>query len=134
MLLNSFASIEDKNSAFTLIEVLIALTIVAIALGSAISVTSQDIMRADSMQQRTYANWIAQNKIAEYRINEIPPSIGRDEGEILFAGNVWNWETIITKTGIDNLYRLDVAVSISSRELPERTITGFIQDKPKTAP
>ena len=134
MLMNNVPKTKDRHSGFTLIEVLIALTIVAIALGSAISITSQDIMRADSMQHRTYANWIAQNKIAEYRINEITPSIGRDEGEILFAGNIWNWETIITKTGIDNLYRLDVAVSISSRELPERTITGFIQDKPKTAP
>ena len=134
MLMNDAPKTKDRHSGFTLIEVLIALTIVAIALGSAISITSQDIMRADSMQHRTYANWIAQNKFAEYRINEVPPSIGRDEGEILFAGNVWNWETIITKTGIDNLYRLDVAVSISSRELPERTITGFIQDKQNTAP
>ena len=134
MLLNSFASIEDKHSAFTLIEVLIALTIVAIALGSAISVTSQDIMRADSMQQRTYANWIAQNKIAEYRINELSPKTGKDEGEVFFAGDTWNWETTITETGIDNLYRLDVAVSISSRDLPERTITGFIQNKSKITP
>ena len=86
------------------------------------------------MQQRTYANWIAQNKIAEYRINELLPKIGKDEGEVFFAGDTWNWETTITETGIDNLYRLDVAVSISSRELPERTITGFIQDKSKITP
>ena len=52
---------KHKNSGFTLIEVMIALAIVAIALGSAIAITSQDIMRADSMQHRAYANWNQSN-------------------------------------------------------------------------
>jgi|TARA_B110000438_G_scaffold111110_1_gene108966 general secretion pathway protein I len=122
---------KHKNSGFTLIEVMIALAIVAISLGSAIAITSQDIMRADSMQHRAYANWIAQNKLTEARINNIKPNVGIQDGFIIFAGNNWQWETNISETGIDDLYRMDVAVSIEYRELPARTITGFINDNSK---
>ena len=122
---------KHKNSGFTLIEVMIALAIVAISLGSAIAITSQDIMRADSMQHRAYANWIAQNKLTEARINNIKPNVGIQNGFIIFAGNNWQWETNISETGIDDLYRMDVAVSIEYRELPARTITGFINDNSK---
>ena len=110
---------------------MIALAIVAISLGSAIAITSQDIMRADSMQHRAYANWIAQNKLTEARINNIKPNVGIQDGFIIFAGNNWQWETNISETGIDDLYRMDVAVSIEYRELPARTITGFINDNSK---
>ena len=79
---------KHKNSGFTLIEVMIALAIVAISLGSAIAITSQDIMRADSMQHRAYANWIAQNKLTEARINNIKPNVGIQDGFIIFAGNL----------------------------------------------
>ena len=123
---------NHKKSGFTLIEVMIALAIVAISLGSAIAITSQDIMRADSMQHRTYANWIAQNKLTEARINNIKPDAGVKDGSIMFAGNNWKWETRISKTGIDDLYRMDVAVSIETRELPSRTITGFINDNSRS--
>ena len=122
---------KHKNSGFTLIEVMIALAIVAISLGSAIAITSQDIMRADSMQHRAYANWIAQNKLTEARINNIKPNVGIQDGFVIFAGNNWQWETNISETGIDDLYRMDVAVSIEYRELPARTITGFINDNSK---
>jgi len=124
-------SVKRNKSGFTLIEVMVALAIVAISLGSAIAITSQDIMRADSMQHRTYANWIAQNKLAEYRINNIEPKVGTQDGSIIFSGNNWNWETTISKTGVVDLYRMDVAVSIASRQLPNRTITGFIHDNSK---
>ena len=40
-----------KNSGFTLIEVLIALAIVSISLGALISISSQDISRAEKMQK-----------------------------------------------------------------------------------
>ena len=123
---------NHKKSGFTLIEVMIALAIVAISLGSAIAITIQDIMRADSMQHRTYANWIAQNKLTEARINNIKPDTGVQDGSIIFAGNNWKWETRISKTGIDDLYRMDVAVSIETRELPSRTITGFINDNSRS--
>ena len=125
--------INHNKSGFTLIEVMVALAIVAISLGSAIAITSQDIMRADSMQHRTYANWIAQNKLAEYRINNTESKIGIQDGSIVFAGNNWNWETKISKTDVVDLYRMDIAVSIASRQLPDRTITGFIHNNSKSS-
>ena len=117
---------KSHNQGFTLIEVLVALAIVAIALGTIIAITSQDIMRVDSMQKRMFANWIAQNKLAENRLNNIKNSVGTKDGSIIYAGSEWTWEIVTSKSGIENLLRMDVSVSNASDKVSIRKLTGFV--------
>jgi len=114
-----------QNQGFTLIEVLVALAIVAVSLGTIIAITSQDIMRVDSMQKRMFANWIAQNKLAEYRLNEVKNSIGTKNGLIMYAGREWTWEIVTSKSGIENLLRIDVMVGDLNNDIAIRKLTGF---------
>ncbi len=53
-------NLEKKQSGFTLIEVLVALAVVAVSLGALIAVSTQDIMRAELIQKKLFSNWIAQ--------------------------------------------------------------------------
>ena len=63
-------------AAFTLIEVMVALAIVALSLSAVVASISQMVMAASAMQERTYASWIAQNQISKIRLsNETPESI-----------------------------------------------------------
>ena len=117
---------KSHNQGFTLIEVLVALAIVAIALGAIIAITSQDIMRVDSMQKRMFANWIAQNKLAENRLNNIKNSVGTKDGSIIYAGSEWTWEIVTSKSGIENLLRMDVSVSNANDDVAIRKLTGFV--------
>ena len=121
-----------RNHGFTLIEVLVALAIVAIALGTIIAITSQDIMRVDSMQKRMFANWIAQNKLAENRLNNIKNSVGTEDGSITYAGSEWTWEIITSKSGIENLLRMDVTVSNANNDTSIRKLTGFVYSDANT--
>tara|TARA_B100000959_G_scaffold287483_1_gene372710 strand:- start:211 stop:615 length:405 start_codon:yes stop_codon:yes gene_type:complete len=127
-------SLKDRlrNHGFTLIEVLVALAIVAIALGTIIAITSQDIMRVDSMQKRMFANWIAQNKLAENRLNNIKNSVGTEDGSITYAGSEWTWEIITSKSGIENLLRMDVTVSNANNDTSIRKLTGFVYSDANT--
>ena len=62
-----------RSKGFTLLEVMVALMIVAFALTALSASMNQMIDAANTMRDRTYASWIAQNKIAELRLaNEIP--------------------------------------------------------------
>jgi len=117
---------KSHNQGFTLIEVLVALAIVAIALSTIIAITSQDIMRVDSMQKRMFANWIAQNKLAENRLNNIKNSVGTKDGSIIYAGSEWTWEIVTSKSGIENLLRMDVSVSNANDDVAIRKLTGFV--------
>ena len=51
-----------RNRAFTLIEVMVALAIIALSLTAVAAKMGRMIDTSNSMQERTYASWIAQNK------------------------------------------------------------------------
>jgi general secretion pathway protein I len=115
-----------SERAFTLLEVLVALLILSVAL-TAMSVTmGRMFANASLMRERTYASWIAQNLIVQLRAEGTTPDAGTDSGEIEFAGVDWAWETEISKTGIDNLLRVDVSISHPGEEDRIKQVTGFV--------
>ena len=117
---------KQNNSGFTLIEVLIALAIVSISLGALIGTSSQDISRTERMQKNMIANWVAQNQITEHRLSNKKIKVGSTKGSILFAKYDWEWELSVSKTSVDNLYRMDVYVSELNKNIVSRNLTGFV--------
>ncbi len=110
----------------TLIEVMVALVIIGLALTAATVAVGQVISSANSMRDRTYANWIAQNQLAELRLSGEIPEPGRTTGEVFYAGIDWAWEANVAETGVENLLRVDVSVSLPDREGNIWTVTGFV--------
>lgn len=115
-----------KSKGFTLLEVLVALTIVALSLTAVAASMSQMIDAATTMRDRTYASWIAQNKITEIRLANIVPDVGSSTGEIEFGNTDWEWRVVISESGIEDFLRIDVSVSLVGDEYVIRTVTGFI--------
>lgn len=111
---------------FTLIEVMIALAIAAIALGGLTVAVSQMIGGSASMKQRTYASWIGQNRIAEIRLLNVVPDVGDTTTEVQYANLEWQLVTTISETGVENLFRIDVEVTLIGDDVPLGLVTGFI--------
>ncbi|MEZ5649024.1 MAG: type II secretion system minor pseudopilin GspI [Burkholderiaceae bacterium] len=61
---------------FTLIEVLVALTIAAIALLAAMRAGASLINGTADLRARTFANWSAENRLSEVRMLEQWPDLG----------------------------------------------------------
>jgi len=78
-----------RNRGFTLIEVMVALAIVAFSLATVAASLGQMIDTASAMRERTYASWIAQNKIAEMRLANVIPEVAATSGEVDYAGTEW---------------------------------------------
>lgn len=114
------------SRGFTLVEVLVALAILALALTAAAASMSQMIDAANSMRDRTYASWIAQNKIAEMRLDGTIPEVSTTSGELDFGNARWEWRAVVSETGIDNFMRVDVSISYAGEDYVVRTVTGFI--------
>lgn len=110
----------------TLIEVLVSLVIVSLVLTAASVSVYQVISTANGMRDRMYANWIAQNRLAEFRLANELPETGRSSGEVVYAGVDWSWEATVSETGVENLLRIDVAVGYPDSEDSVRTVTGFV--------
>ncbi len=117
---------HSKENGFTLIEVMVALTIVALSLTAIAASMNQMIDAANAMRERTYASWIAQNKIAELRLANVLPEVSSTSGEVDFANAQWTWRAVVSETGIESFFRVDVSVSLAGSEYNIRTVTGFI--------
>ena len=118
--------IRRANQGFTLVEVMVALAIVALALTAVTASIGQMIDSGNTMRERTYANWIALNRIAEMRLAADTPSLGRSTGTVEYARAEWEWRAVVSETGVEDLYRIDVSVSLAGEEYDLRTVTGFV--------
>jgi len=105
---------------------MVALAIVAFSLTAIAASMNQMIDAANSMRERTYASWIAQNKITEIRLENVVPEVSSTSGEVEYANAEWSWRAVVSETGIENFYRIDVSISLAGSEYIIRTVTGFI--------
>lgn len=117
---------QRQIRGFTLIEVMVALAIVSLSLTAIMASMSQMIDAANSLRNRTYASWIAQNRIAELRLSDTTPNVGATNGEVEYASAEWAWRAVVAETGVEDLYRIDVAVTFAGSEDVIRTVTGFV--------
>jgi general secretion pathway protein I len=115
-----------RSAGFTLIEVMVALVVATLALVAVMASISQMIDAGTAMRERTYASWIGQNKITEMRLANTEPDVSESSGEVEFAGLDWGWTATVSETGVEFLYRVDVAVGFAGSNDVVRTVTGFI--------
>jgi general secretion pathway protein I len=111
---------------FTLLEVMIALLVIALGLGAVINTTSESGWKATHLRQSTIASWVAYNQIAAYRAARTWDSKTRHSGETEMANAEWSWEMEISKTDDDSLRRIDVEVSLKGEDAVKARVTGFI--------
>jgi len=117
---------SDRAAGFTLIEVMVAVAIAGLSLAAVAASISQMVDAGSAMQERTYASWIAHNKIVELRLTNEIPEVSSTEGEVEFASLEWSWRATISETDVENLFRVDVDVSHIGSDDVIRTVTGFI--------
>lgn len=67
---------RQTERGFTLIEVLVALTIVAVALGACLRAVAAMTNNSQALQQKLYASWSAENRLAELRLAGVAPPNG----------------------------------------------------------
>ncbi len=79
-------------SGFTLLEVLVALAVAGIGLAGVIKVAGGNAYNAQYLQEKTLAQWVAMNRIAEIRVKHEFPAIGSQKGDAELAGRKWYWQ------------------------------------------
>lgn len=83
---------------FTLLEVLVALTIVAIALAALLRATGLAAVNSETLRLRMLAGWEAENQLALLRARRSWPDLGISEGRSTQDGRVLLWRREVTAT------------------------------------
>lgn len=102
----------NGNGGFTLLEVLVALAVLAIAMVTLVKASAVHTGNAAYLQQRTFAQWVALNVINDYRIDGGWPDEGQTTGHQQMASQDWYWRARIKPTDDDNLRQIEVDVAL----------------------
>jgi general secretion pathway protein I len=102
------------DSGFTLIEVLVALSIVVVSFVALYSGLLQMVSAMTLMQEKTIATWIAYDRITELRIINDYPEIGESDGEVEMGRINWLYTREIRATGSDDIRQVIVRVAPAS--------------------
>jgi general secretion pathway protein I len=102
------------SRGFTLVEVLVALVIVAFGMGAvlaSLSSAADSIMR---LREQTFAEWVGFNQLSATRLQASLPSTGDTSGVVDFASGRWQWQQTVTPMDIPGLRRIVIHVRRAS--------------------
>ena len=99
-----------RQQGFTLVEVLVALVILAVGMATVISTMANYAKTTHHLRMRTMAMWVAQNQLSEVLSEPQWPAEGRKDGTAEMGGFEWRWETVTQDTQDDRLRRIDIVV------------------------
>ncbi len=90
--------IPPNDSGFTLIEVLAALSIFAIAAVGLIHVSSENTRGVRAIEDRMLATIVADNEMTLTLVQRMPLENGVSTGRTVLAGRDWEWRRTISTT------------------------------------
>jgi general secretion pathway protein I len=117
---------RQSLSGFTLMEVMVALSIIAIAMSAIISVSSSHTNNASYLRDKTFSYWIASDLITEIQIKHEWPPTGITTGEANQLGQDWQWQMEIKQTPDESVNVIKVKAGLADRDGYSATVTGYL--------
>ncbi len=114
-----------NQKGFTLIEVLVALTIAAIALAAVSRTVIQAIDTTTALRDRQLALWVAQNQLARIRITREWPKADTTDGSATQMGREWTWKRKVITTPEANFRRIEIEVFKKNDTHRHARLVGF---------
>lgn len=117
---NVKSSCSRLSAGFTLVEVMIALVIVATALPSLVILVMAQVQGSAHVREKTYAMWIAENELTRLTMlnnnKKAFPTFKlpeKDAGTVEMMGLQWQWQIETTKEDeIPGLVKINVGVAL----------------------
>lgn len=111
---------------FSLLEVLVALAVLALALFALSRSAGVTIQAATHREEALLAGLVAGNVLAEIRLTEISPAPGRREGQQRQGDREFYWRANIADSDVPGIRRIDIAVALDpARDDTRVRLIGF---------
>lgn len=109
---NGGQAMQRTMSGMTLIEVLVALAIAAIALTAIIKAASQNIRGTAHLQQKTIALWVGQEVMSEVQLGllKLTDNSDNETRATKMLDQTWYWRVHEEATANGRIYKIEVRV------------------------
>ncbi|AHE67165.1 GspI family T2SS minor pseudopilin variant LspI [Legionella oakridgensis] len=102
----------NKQKGFTLIEVLLALAVIAIALTALLKATSEDVALTDRIKEKTIRHWVAMQGIHMIQLGLLPIHSGQEVTQVTsMLGEQWYWRAKLLPTQIKKMEEIQITTS-----------------------
>lgn len=120
------------QDGFTLLEVLVALAVFAVAAVSLLRVNESQLTLSGQIEDKTFAHWIALNQITEMQVRQDWPDTGEEKSKVSMAGRDWQITVKTQATEVSSMKRLDVSVGPMPQQMGEEAhivtqLTAFLE-------
>ncbi len=106
-------TVAAQISGFTLIEVLIALAIIAISLTAILKVTAQNIEHTQRIKEKTISHWVAMQGVNLLQLNLIQATPSQESSQVtVMLGQKWYWRAKVQATPIAKMQQITISVSL----------------------
>ncbi|MFV8818211.1 type II secretion system minor pseudopilin GspI [Haliea sp. E17] len=122
---------RSRAAGFTLVEVMVALAVVALALPALLFALSQQADATGYLRDKSIAYAVGANRLSEIRLLARAQGDlikGEDRGVSRMAGRDWYWWVTSTVTDVAQFYRVEISVADSetTRDTPLYTLTAYL--------
>ena len=126
---------SNRAHGFTLLEMLVAVAVLAIALAAIISNGARYATGAASLHDKTVALFVARNRMTEIELLPSYPAIGKSNDTVKMGGVEWVWRAEVVETQDPTLRRINIRVEKKTDRNPTAyaTLTGFLSNIGRTA-
>ena len=120
---------RPRAAGFTLIEVLVALAIVAVALSAGIKAAGALVNNAQRLADVSAAQWCADNELAGMKLGRNTPGVGDLEFQCSELGRAYPGRLVVRPTPNPNFRRVD-AVMTDEAGVPLLTLSTVLPTRP----
>jgi len=120
---------HKREHGFTLLEVLVALTIIAITLGAVIKTSSDQAANTAHLKEKTIGHWVAVNALNQLLLEKQWPALGKSTDSSEMASHEWHWQREVQKTPSPDSRKIIYRV-YSDSDLSQQVsmLTGYVTD------
>ena len=109
-MMKSYPRSRGRGRGFTLVEVLVALAIIAFALMAALRAAGQGTINVGELRSRLLAGWVAENLLTEQRARGAWPAPGTYRGTAKQGNMDFTWREDITETTNPSFRQANISV------------------------